>query len=100
MTQFQENAGADGRTEGWTLFYRTLRGSKTSPNGEPSSSFFHKIKELLYLCTKNVNFSFNNEIYMLNDGIAMGSPLGPVFGNIFMAELERNIPSPSDKTKF
>ena len=37
---------------------------------------------------------------MLNDGIAMGSPLGPVFGNIFMAELERNIPSPSDKTKF
>ena len=58
------------------------------------------MKELLYLCTKNVHFSFNNDIYIQNDGVAMGCPLGPVLGNIFMAELERTvIPSASDKKK-
>ena len=58
------------------------------------------MKELLYLCTKNVLFSFNNEIYIQNDGIAIGSPLGPVLVNIFMVELGRTIiPSLSDKIK-
>ena len=58
------------------------------------------MKELLYLCTKNVHFSFSNEIYMQNDGVAMGFPLGPVLANIFMVELERTIiPSFSDKIK-
>ena len=59
-----------------------------------------KMKELLYLCTKNVHFSFNNEISIQNHGVAMGSPLGPVVANIFMVELKRTImPSPSDKIK-
>ena len=31
-----------------------------------------EMKELLTLCTKNVHFAFNNEIYILIDGIAMG----------------------------
>ena len=58
------------------------------------------MKELLYLCTKNVHFSFNNEIYMQNDGEVMDSPLEPVLAKIFMVELERTaIPSLSDKTK-
>ena len=49
---------------------------------------------------KNVHFSFSNEIYMQNDGVAMGFPLGPVLANIFMVELERTIiPSFSDKIK-
>ena len=57
--------------------------------------------ELLYLCTKNVHFSFNNEIYMQNNDVAMDSRLGPVLANIFMVELERTIiPSLSDKIKF
>ena len=29
-------------------------------------------KKLLTLCTKNVHFSFNNEIYVQIDGVAMG----------------------------
>ena len=59
-----------------------------------------EMKELLYLCIKNVHFSFSNEIYMQNDGVAMGFPLGPVLANIFMVELERTIiPSFSDKIK-
>ena len=46
-------------------------------------------KKLLTICTKNVHFSFNNGIYIQIDGVGMGSPLGPVIPNIFMAELER-----------
>ena len=45
------------------------------------------MKKLLNLCTKNVHFSFNNEIYIQIDGVAMGSPLGLVIVNIFMVKL-------------
>ena len=63
------------------------------------------MKELLYLWTKNVHFSFNSDIYIYiyiqNDCVAMDCPFGPVLGNIFMAELERTvIPSLSDKKNF
>ena len=47
------------------------------------------MKELLLLCTKNVHFTFNNDIYQQCDGVAMGSPLEPVTAGIFMVELER-----------
>ena len=49
------------------------------------------MKELLILCTKNVHFTFNGEIYSQQDGVAMGSPLGPVLAGIFMVELERTL---------
>ena len=48
------------------------------------------LKQLLYLCTKHVHFKFNNEIYIQCDGVAMGSPLGPLLANIFMISLEDN----------
>ena len=35
-------------------------------------------KQILHLCRKNVHFIFNGEIYIHIDGLAMGSPLGPV----------------------
>ena len=40
---------------------------------------------------KNVHFSFKEEQCLEKDGIAMGSPLGPVKASIFMVELERNL---------
>ena len=49
------------------------------------------MKELLLLCTKEVPFSFNEEMYMQVDGVMMGSPLGPLFANIFMCELENYV---------
>ena len=52
-----------------------------------------EMKKLLTLCTKNVHFSFNKEIYIQIDGVAMGSPLGPVMANIFMVELETTLVS-------
>ena len=30
-------------------------------------------------------------MYVQNDGVAMGSPLGPFLANIFMVELERSV---------
>ena len=46
------------------------------------------MKHLLILCTKNVHFTFNNELYIQNDGVAMGSLLDPILEGIFMIELE------------
>ena len=48
-------------------------------------------KDLITLCTKNVPFTFNNEIYQQRDGVAMGSPLRPVLAGIIMVKLENSI---------
>jgi len=40
---------------------------------------------LLTLAVKSSYFSFDNTIYRQLDGVSMGSPLGPVFANIFLA---------------
>ena len=50
-----------------------------------------KMKKLLTWCTKNVYFTFDNEIYIEIDRAAMGSPLGSVIANIFMVDLETNL---------
>ena len=47
-----------------------------------------EMKKLLILCTNNAHFTFNNETYIQVDGVALGSPLGPVLANIFKVELE------------
>ena len=50
-----------------------------------------EMKELLYLCTENAHFTLNSKAYVQIDGVAMGSPLGPVLPNNFTVELEQNI---------
>ena len=49
------------------------------------------MKKLLTLCTKNVHFTFYNQVYQQNDGVAMGSLLGPVLAGIFMVKLQNRI---------
>ena len=49
------------------------------------------MRDLLLLCTKNVHFSYDGDIYTQPDGVAMGLPLGPVLAGIFVVELERTI---------
>ena len=46
---------------------------------------------MLTLCTKNVHFTYNRKIFVQTDGVAMGSPLGPVLADIFMTELEKTL---------
>ena len=41
-----------------------------------------EMRTLLTLCTGNSCFTSGDEIYAQIDGVAMGSPLGPVFANI------------------
>ena len=50
-----------------------------------------KMRKLLLLCTKSVHFTFQNEIYQQRDGVAMGSPPGPVLAGVFMVHLERTL---------
>ena len=50
-----------------------------------------QMKKLLLICTKEMHFSFNGKMYQQIDGVAMGSPLGPIIANIFMSELEQTL---------
>ena len=52
-----------------------------------------EMKEMLLLCTKIVHFSYNYDIYIHRDRVAMGSPLGPVLAGIFMVNPERSLVS-------
>ena len=41
------------------------------------------------ITTKSVSFSFNDTMYRQVDGISMGSPLDPIFANIFVGFYEK-----------
>ena len=47
-------------------------------------------KNLLSICVKENMFLFNGELYQQIDGVAMGSPLGPTFANMFLCYHECN----------
>ena len=48
--------------------------------------------KLVKKVTVGVEFSFNGVMYQQVDGVAMGSPLGPVLANIFVGHQEQKIP--------
>ena len=47
-------------------------------------------KQLLALVVKSSCFVFNDTYYQQLDGVAMGSPLGPIFANLFLVYYEHN----------
>ena len=59
-----------------------------------------EMKELLLLCTKNNHFTFNGQIYIQVDSVAMWFPLAALVGDIFMIELERLLIPNLRKIKF
>ncbi len=48
-----------------------------------------ELKKLLIICTQKSHFQFNGDYYEQIDGVAMGSPLGPLFASFFMSSFER-----------
>ncbi|XP_046860166.1 uncharacterized protein LOC124453391 [Xenia sp. Carnegie-2017] len=52
--------------------------------------------ELMMAPTKGVEFSFDDTMYKQIDGMAMGSPLGPVLANIFVGYHECKMLASSD----
>ena len=48
-------------------------------------------QKLLEIAVQDTHFLFNNDIYKQVDGVAMGSPLGPIMANAFMCSLEEQM---------
>ena len=48
----------------------------------------NNFSKLLSFAVKDNHFMFNGKLYDQIDGVAMGSPLGPTFANVFMCFLE------------
>ena len=46
--------------------------------------------ELLRIATKDQLFQFDGQLYEQVDGVAMGSPLGPLMANVSCAPLKEN----------
>ena len=59
---------------------------KTLVKGIPKNDF----RDLLNLAAKESFFTFNNKFYIQVDGVAMGSPLGPILTNIFVSHHKEN----------
>jgi len=48
----------------------------------------YQLTKLLEIATANQLFQFNGQLYEQIDGVAMGSPLGPLMANVFLCHLE------------
>ena len=48
-------------------------------------------RKLLLMCVNGSYFLFDGKLFKQTDGVAMGSPLGPVLANIFLAHLEDTV---------
>lgn len=51
------------------------------------------LQKLIFDSCAETPFSFNGKLYEQNDGVSMGSSLGPVLANIILTELEKRIVS-------
>jgi hypothetical protein len=50
------------------------------------------MKQLLLICLTETPFKhINGDIYLQTDGVSMGSPLGPLMANFYMADLENRV---------
>ena len=47
--------------------------------------------DLLRAATKDQLFTFNDQLYEQTDGVALGSPLGPLLANAFMCSIEETL---------
>ena len=59
---------------------------KTAPPNIPKN-----VMRELVLCTTQTPFAFQNDTYLFNDGVAMGTPLGPTFADFYMSHLETQV---------
>ena len=50
-----------------------------------------QFKQLLEMAVTNIPFRFLNKLYIQVDGVAMGSPLGPILADLFMSNLEQKL---------
>ena len=50
-----------------------------------------QLAKLLEIATTNQLFQFDGQLYEQTDGVAMGSPLGPLMANVFMCHLEEKL---------
>ena len=49
------------------------------------------LTDLLNIATKDQLFQFEGTLYEQFDGVAMGSPLGPLIANVFMCSIEEQL---------
>ena len=49
------------------------------------------LKELLRIANKNQLFQFEGNSYEQVDGVAMGSPLGPLMASVFICKIEKQL---------
>ena len=48
-----------------------------------------QLRDLFRMCNPESHFQFGGVYYDQIDGVAMGSPLGPLFANVFVSDFER-----------
>ena len=66
-----------------------IANSLYSENNSFLSFPINQFKKLLSFAVKNTLFLFNDKMYRQLDGVAMDSPLGPSFANIFLSYHEK-----------
>ena len=73
------------------IILECLYTSGNSPKVDMIPLSRENLKILLELCSLDVEFSFDGKLWRQVDGMAMGSPLGPAFANIFVGFHEKKL---------